>query len=81
MKFDHFTGGVTLDFRDLLEGWTDRATSTIAFFVALGAVGSLWPRGFRTDQKVVQVLWPAKCFERTGSLAGFGSCRQSRQKA
>ena len=60
MKLDHFTGGVTLDFRALLEGLAGLATSAIAFFVAPGNVGPLWPRVFRADQKVLQVLWPSK---------------------
>ena len=61
MKLDDFTGGVTFDFRDLLEGWAGLATSTIAFLIAPDDVGPFWPRDLRTDQKVPQVLWPAKC--------------------
>ena len=61
MKLDDFTGGVTFDFRDLVEGWAGLATSTIAFLIAPDDVGPFWSRDLRTDQKVPQVLWPAKC--------------------
>ena len=57
MKLDDFTGGVTFDFRDLLEGWAGLATSTIAFLIAPDDVGPFWPRDLRADQKVPQVLW------------------------
>ena len=60
-KLHDFTGGVTFDFRDLLEGWADLATSTIAFLIAPDDVGPFWPRDLCADQKVPQVLWPAKC--------------------
>ena len=52
MKLDDFTGGVTFDFGDLLEGWAGLATSTIAFLIAPDDVGPFWPRDLRTDQKV-----------------------------
>ena len=80
MKLDDFSGGVTLDFRDLLEGWAGPATSIIAFLIAPDDVGLFWPRDFRADQKVPQVLWPAKCNPvplRDGLSAGGGWCSRS----
>ena len=52
---------MTLDLRDLLEGWAGVATSTVAFLVSPGVVGPLWPRDLRPGRKVPQVLWPTKC--------------------
>ena len=79
MKLDDFTGGVTYDFRDLLEGWAGLATSTIAFLIAPDDVGPFWPRDLRTDQKVPQVLWPGKCKPcvSPGWPAGGGWCSRS----